>query len=61
MICSPHFCWYLQYLVSIFGGVLDLGFLEYLYIYVKVAEARPSRAVLFPLFLELSSAAIDTS
>ena len=34
-LCSPHCCWYLQYLVSIFGGLLHLGFLGYhIYIYI---------------------------
>ena len=33
-LCSPHFCWYLQYLVSTFGGLLDLSFWGTIYIYI---------------------------
>ena len=32
-LCSPHFCWYLQYFVSIFGGLLDLSFWGTIYIF----------------------------
>ena len=35
-LCSPDFCWYLQYFVSIFGGLLDLSFLGTICTYAPV-------------------------